>query len=455
MEKRRSRMPYVAAFLIFLIMIAGMLNSFDFADIGTMFGSSAPVECVGGTPNSWMPLAWIALILSILIVSVGYIVSGLFGSAKLNEWLRGTLWGVAETAAILSVLTLSFAGLEDFGVKNIDTARAYSTLIRNTVVFDFALMVFSNMIISFVAHQKPNIKLAGFKAFATSFQIAPMFRPIFDGLGAIMQLIAAAVAEWFAHEFLLCFIKNTMLPLFLPLGIFLRAFGPQAKAGANALIGLAISLYFVYPFMMVQFGEMITNYFENELAIANPPHIWATCVGDKPMCCVGINPQPEDENEPFIANGKRGYDPWPASKPYRLSQEKVLQGDIVISIDGQLPVVGSGVFCIYNTVLSKAVGGVFEKLSGMGAFGGVAGVAIGTVALNKILQKFNISWLAAFLLPPILTLLLYGIYEVIFFLFIVSLVIPIFIIFITITLAKEVAKALGTEIDLSALEKII
>jgi len=48
-----------------------------------------------------------------------------------------------------------------------------------------------------------------------------------------------------------------------------------------------------------------------------------------------------------------------------------------------------------------------------------------------------------------------SIYEVIFFVFVVSLLLPILVLFVCITAAKEITKALGTEIDLSSLEKLI
>lgn len=45
--------------------------------------------------------------------------------------------------------------------------------------------------------------------------------------------------------------------------------------------------------------------------------------------------------------------------------------------------------------------------------------------------------------------------TVAYFVFVVSVILPVFNIFITITLSMEIAKALGTEIDLSAIEKLI
>ena len=42
-----------------------------------------------------------------------------------------------------------------------------------------------------------------------------------------------------------------------------------------------------------------------------------------------------------------------------------------------------------------------------------------------------------------------------YFVFVVTIIAPIFMIFVTLTLAKEIAKVLGTEIDLSSLEKLI
>ena len=117
--------------------------------------------------------------------------------------------------------------------------------------------------------------------------------------------------------------------------------------------------------------------------------------------------------------------------------------------------VGTGSFCAFNTVLPN----LWEAIGGMDPYNLVSLGTLGAVGISgatyTILKLFNINFVSIALLPPFTTFVLAAVYEAVYFLFIVSVLLPIFTIFITITIAKEIAKVLGTEIDLSSLEKLI
>jgi hypothetical protein len=259
-------------------------------------------------------------------------------------------------------------------------------------------------------------------------------------------MLAGAIAAWVAHEFVLCFIKTYAFSTLLPIGIFLRAFG--IRSAANALIGLSIALYFVYPFLMVQVGEMLNNYF----MIGDDGQI------QKPIICVG-NGEPADENKVYIKNGPFAEDPNVPSSvrlQNRLDAEKVIESEIVIAIEKMLfpSVVFGGVYCVYNTGISDTFKIFLNILSSLGLWS-LPAAASGLAALNLILKWTNLSWVATAVGALLISFVLHAMYDIVFFVFVVSIVLPILMIFMTITVAKEIAKALGTEIDLSAIEKII
>lgn len=454
----------IAVALLLLVTMVGVANSsFKPSDVGTLFGNSKPVTCETGpgsgySPLIWIVLAWIALLIGVFINSVSTMLGGVLGGQKYNQFLKGGLWGVVETAAILAVFSGAFVGLETYGTANIDTARAYSTVIRNTVIFDFTLMMAGSTALSFISRQAPNVRISAFKAFPLGFQFAPMFRPLFDGLGIMVQMLAAAVAEWVAHEFILCFIKTSMLALLFPIGVFLRAFG--FKAAGNALMGLALALYFVYPFLMVQVGEMLNNYFTRANEPWDPMQFWPSCAGNVPICCFTASGTvtPSSESALFIKNGPDAVNPnvpVAVRLEQRLDALEVTKGDVLLAIDGRLPVLGTGTFCAYNTGVARSYDKLIPGLEGLGFW--TLPIGAGAVALANlaILKHMNLSWVAFSLAPLMIAFVLNSAYDIVFFVFVVSILLPLMMVFITITMAKEIAKVLGTEIDLSALEKLI
>lgn len=451
-----NKMSFVAAGLL-LLLILNNIKAFEIDDTLKMFGQSKPVECVdtNSPTDSWITLAWITLMVGVVFNALLVILSGALSTPKYSEFIKGGIWGLVETAAILSIFSLAFIGLKEWGDGNLDNARAYSAIVRNTVIFQFTLEIVGSTVLGFISRQQPPIKMHGAKALGITYQIAPMLRPLFDGIGLMVQLLAASLAEWIGHEFFLCFIKTNMLGLLLPIGIFLRALG--IRGGGNALIGMAIALYFVYPYLMVQVGEMLSKYFvESNKAMEGkePLHIVNACNQDKPICCIGGDPLPASMNEPFLKNG-RG---WETNINDRLSRDEILHGEMVLSV-GQgivkIPAVsGNGKMCMYNIASGRAFGGFMEVLDTLGFWTLPAGAA-GIAGLNYLSKNFNLSWLFIWLLVPLVMFVMYTLHDMLFFLFVVSLIMPIMMIFITITLAKEIAKVLGTEIDLSSLEKLI
>jgi hypothetical protein len=372
--------------------------------------------------------------------------SGVFGQ-RIQDFVKGGLWGFVEGAALLGILAIAMVGLQKYGEENINTARAYAVVIRNTVITDFAMVLGATTLVSFYTNVNPQFKPFGLKlGLYLTFQIAPMFRPVFDTLGLMMQLLTTAILEWFAHDFMLCFVKDSMLSLLLPAGLFLRALG--LKGGGNALIGIALAFYFAYPFMLVQAGQIITKHVQNEIVPPGmaPGHAWGSSCIDRPICCIGSATPSSLTDRPYIENGD------PSTVDGRLLVKPLAEGPIRVSLSGTP--VKTGATCIYNTILGRGYSGFSSSISSIGTWSLTKTVGVGT-ATFFIMKLLNLSFLSVFMTMPIVAFTQLAVYETVYFLFIVSIVLPIFNIFITLTLAKEITKVLGTEIDLSSLEKLI
>lgn len=457
-----KKSSFAIALLLGLLMI-GMSFGQTLFGLDTIFTKPSAVTCGGpeGDPFDWFKVAVAAMGVSIAITAGTWVLGGVLGTQKYWDHVRGGLWALIEGAVILSILSASFLGLQEFGTNNIDTARTYATIIRNTMALDLTGVVLGSTVFSFFATASPQFRPFGDKiGIYLTFQVAPMFRPIFDLIGIMIQMLSISVLEWFAHDFMLCFIKTKMLTVLLPAGLFLRIFG--LKAAGNALMGIAISLYFMYPYMLVMTGQIVTTHFQNELDELPDAgeHVWLGCNLDRPICCMPpgseVPSSLDPKIEPYIPNG----DPARAEADinYRVSQNKTLNGFVSVSLDGTAPLLSTGTACVYTTVIARTVRPIFDMWGSMdimqkGIYTGTA--VLGIPLLISIMKLMNLSWMAPLMIIPAAGITLYFIYEVVYFVFIINIVMAIFIIFITLTFAKEIAKVLGTEIDLSALEQLI
>jgi hypothetical protein len=169
---------------------------------------------------------------------------------------------------------------------------------------------------------------------------------------------------------------------------------------------------------------------------------------DKPIRCFPPpSPKPAGWGDDFLRNGPD----WETSLDQRIDQKKVLEsGESLLPFDTG---VGGRPLCVFSTGLSRTYNTLVHYVDMLGWWSLLAIPGAGVLA--TLAEYFNISFIWTILLPPVTAFAMSAIYEAMFFLFVVSIVLPIFMIFITITVAKEFAKLLGTEMDLSALEKII
>ncbi len=452
MMAKISKFSIALAAMLTLLMLAGRLHPIDLSGV---FAPSSTITSCGTLDHDkslervleWTALSLVAILLAVMWGIIGKVLTGAFEGPKYNEFVKGMIWGGIETAALLGLFTALFTVLWGFGVDQLDTARAYAVLAKNTVAFDFGLMLGANFIMGFVTNMNPNFKIPGPAYMTVGFQIAPMFKPILDILGVTMQLITTALAMWAAQEFMLCFIKSNMLVILLPCGFFLRGMG--IKAGGNALIAIAVSLFFIYPAMIVMLGQTVASQIQDEIVARGvttstfPEHMWKNSCVDRPICCLFDATAQGDE--PSIPNPN-------AANTQMLSVSQIAAGG---SFRMDFAGTSSGPnICMYNTVLANFYRAFVQtKILGLPIWSFAGGVAAaGTAMLFKFM---NISVISTMLLVPILSFTVYAIMEMVYFVFVLTMVVPLFILFITLTLAKEIAKVLGTEIDLSSLEKLI
>ncbi len=413
-------------FIVFGLALFILLAGLSFAD-SDLFGVILPDAFImlfngpqigQGTflppDQSWLPLSLVALLFSFSLAGLGYVLSGLMGP-RLLAWSKQNLYASAKSAIIVILIFAGFTltncqgsstsspNIYCVGFLQLQHAINFAETIRNTMTYEFATMTGITAGLSTLLNITPYFRPAGI--IGISFSLSPAFRPLFDALGLMLSLLSVAVGEWFIQIWLLTFIKTRMLSIFVPIGLFLRAFGLQR--GGDALIAIAIGFFFVYPFML------------NVSAIAVQSYIMSEFTGNNTL--VGAS------------DGS-----W-----YNTFDECI---DHTTKTSSILP--GSGTVCFFKLSTLGALDYVKSFTDSIGGIGPsllIAGlVQLLTGALPAALA---VSFAAVYLLALIKASL--------FYILVVSIIIPLFILFITITLIKEIAAFLGTHMDFSAFEKLI
>ena len=237
-------------------------------------------------PEGYGPVTAYALLISLFVVALAYMVAEILKSPQLNAWAKNELYEFIVSALIvgnlvfgltlLNTMVFDFTGgLDHFGVANdyLDQlirapsilnitgslAVWFSTNVTghaldlnqqmgdlNTAyimlwVLEMISGVLGSLVMAFILSAGPNLAYirVGFTPLAGLSQLTPSLMNMMDMVGVI---ILATVAQ----KSLLVFFRETMFRLFLPLGVALRAFPLSRKLGST-LIALAVTCYVVYP----------------------------------------------------------------------------------------------------------------------------------------------------------------------------------------------------------------
>ncbi|HQT45152.1 MAG TPA: hypothetical protein PLO51_04180 [Candidatus Micrarchaeota archaeon] len=267
-------------------------------------------------------------------------------------------------------------------------ANEYASMVQWTMLSNFISLNVFNIVLSVYGSLQINIRPGGF---GISFSIAPLFRPIMDGMGLIMNFLVGAWGEWAAQVFLLDFISKQMLAIFLPLGVFLRAF-PFTRSAGGAIIALAIGLYFVYPVCLIANKAIADAHYGSYM----------------------------DQN-----------------------------GNLNCHITPVTP-------CFYDIQIKQSIK---DFASSMGVIaGGIGGASLFTYLVGiksyGLLALAGPAFSAAILVA--LGMILYNfVFQLSYIILIMSLILPIFNLFILMTSIREIAKFLGSDLNISALLRLI
>ncbi|MEM0437842.1 MAG: hypothetical protein QXU54_00920 [Candidatus Micrarchaeia archaeon] len=228
-----------------------------------------------------MPLEWYGIAMSVVMIIafmliILYMASKIFSSRTLEMAVRREFFQLAATVLLITFL-MAFATTESFiiaGNKDfrdmIGGAAAEQILGKTGYqvnIFDVSYVYLLSSLKCLKSEYNRLLKLQAYEmiprmgvSLNVMGALVPLPIPVIldlatDAWGKLMvaimdaeEILWLSLAAYFQINFLQ-WIEASMVTVYLPLGILLRAF-PYTRGGGAAIMGIAISLYFVYPFLL-------------------------------------------------------------------------------------------------------------------------------------------------------------------------------------------------------------
>jgi MFS family permease len=353
---------------------------------------------------SWINISFLAILVMLFIGAIGYMFSGIFGE-RIKAYSKRLIGDALLNAIIILIISGIFLFYNSTTLTNtyitqmlhLEGSINYIKTIRNSLLVDFAWMSIITALVSYIGNMAPYFRPAGI--IGVSFSIAPAFRPFFDITGVLLSAIASANGVWYAQLWFLNFVQNKMFALFVPIGLFLRA--TKFEGIGNTLIALCLGFFFVYP-LILNLGFVM---FERYMQLTHGKDY--SVISD------------DGKRFPTIAECVQ----------YQKEQLKK-QKYIECSIDANENFLKS----IGNTILDL-LKNLLNPLSWL---------------VFLVSRSVFSSLIILLVFQAVLTFLKIVVEYVI----VLTLILPALSIFLTFLAVDEIAKFLGTEIDLSAFEKI-
>lgn len=227
-------------------------------------------------PEGWGPVAGYALLISLLVVALAYMIAEILRSPQLNAWAKSELYEFIVSALIIANLFFGLTVLNSFvyyttgGLDHFALAQSYlDELTRAPTLPNFVtgIVTGSGGIGSVTGVYLKLVSMEVISGLLGSFYIQAMiplmgdfgllysrigFVP-FGGLDQFVQpvlamtdMVGVILMVLIAQKSLLTFFQESMFSLFLPLGVVLRTFPLSRRLGAT-IIAISITCYIVYP----------------------------------------------------------------------------------------------------------------------------------------------------------------------------------------------------------------
>jgi len=234
------------------------------ADFGTATQAAVSAAWTTGAGAIWQQAAGIAVLISIFLVTLAYMLSIILDLPEMKKWAKGEFLQAMASAMLVAGL-IFFTGFVSSEVAAITQELANNNPVLSAVPagaiepgnpFSLSHFYLNSTIkclrsyyvktfrVSMVIEALESISITAYGVHAISGWPFSFFSNMTHQITKTSTWLL--IANYFQRH-LLYFISDTMFTIFLPLGVVLRVL-PYTRGAGAFLMGLAIGLYLVYPF---------------------------------------------------------------------------------------------------------------------------------------------------------------------------------------------------------------
>lgn len=244
----------------------------------------APVMCGGCEQNhDWLPAALAALIAGAGIAAAMHFLSHMFSSQGIKAHAEEEVGALLVTIILLAVVVGGAAPIDkalynvacpalggsQCGGGTADVRTLAMSISQRNIALASKVLDQSSFLNTYVSEQASKSAFCSMLGVGVSVAGCSSYGV---ARGPVVQMLTAAgfaMADQYSKLAILQIACGAALPLFLPLGILLRAFKFSRGAG-NFIIALALAAYAIFPLAIIFADSMVNNFFLSPVAQNDP-----------------------------------------------------------------------------------------------------------------------------------------------------------------------------------------
>ncbi|OIO20907.1 hypothetical protein AUJ17_04310 [Candidatus Micrarchaeota archaeon CG1_02_47_40] len=208
----------------------------------------------------------LALAIGAFIAGIAWMFGEFFSSPQLKAWVKGELYelgGSALMVALVAVLLVLFAAISQTLAGNEDfysQPKLFLNIVKTKGIHNYVSLNMYEMLIGFFSTMRISLFLPMTPVNRLSLSLAPAIgtQMVSEANILITDFMGVAIGITAVQLLVLEFFEKTMLKLFLPIGILLRCFFLTRRLGTS-LVVFALVAYFVFPASVMVMKEVWYN----------------------------------------------------------------------------------------------------------------------------------------------------------------------------------------------------
>jgi len=199
----------------------------------------------------------LVMVISFMLYLLFYLLGKMLNVPNISAFLHTEMYTLFTNLVLILVVVAVVYVMDSLEIFQKANEYLLKVLIKNSV-FQVYLLSYHQIVMLYSRVTIPLNPVATAYWFSVQTNFTQVIKLILSLIGYILNASAFLSIQYIFKLFLLCLSGKFFMKILFPLGLLLRSFYPT-RGGGNALLGIALAFYVVYPIILYIMAGLYDN----------------------------------------------------------------------------------------------------------------------------------------------------------------------------------------------------